>query len=72
MLTIGQKFPQFTLTGVVSSAAEGAFKPITNDSYKGKWLVLFAWPKDFTFVCPTEISGFCKKNAEFQKLNAQP
>ncbi|MFH1158664.1 MAG: peroxiredoxin [Pseudomonadota bacterium] len=71
MLTVGQKFPEFKLTGVVSSDQDGAFKEITNASYKGKWLVVFAWPKDFTFVCPTEISTFGKMNKEFESRNAQ-
>jgi alkyl hydroperoxide reductase subunit AhpC len=71
MLTIGQKFPQFSLTGVTSSDAKNAFTPITNETYKGKWLVVFAWPKDFTFVCPTEIAAFCKKNKEFQDRDCQ-
>ncbi len=71
MLTIGQKFPQFNLTGVVSSDPNTAFQTVNNETYKGKWLVLFAWPKDFTFVCPTEIAGFCKKNGEFKDRDAQ-
>ena len=71
MLTIGQKFPEFNLTGVVSSEQKTAFKPLSNSSFKGKWLVLFAWPKDFTFVCPTEIAGFGKLNKEFQDRDAQ-
>jgi lipoyl-dependent peroxiredoxin subunit C len=71
MLTIGQKFPEFNLTGVVSSDPKTAFQPITNDSYKGKWLVLFAWPKDFTFVCPTEIASFGKMNREFADRDTQ-
>jgi peroxiredoxin (alkyl hydroperoxide reductase subunit C) len=71
MLTIGHKFPEFNLTGVVSADAKTAFKPITNATYKGKWLVVFAWPKDFTFVCPTEIAAFGKLNKEFQDRDAQ-
>jgi lipoyl-dependent peroxiredoxin subunit C len=71
MLTIGQKFPSFNLTGVVSSDPKTAFETINNDSYKGKWLVLFAWPKDFTFVCPTEIAAFGKMNREFADRDAQ-
>jgi peroxiredoxin (alkyl hydroperoxide reductase subunit C) len=71
MLTIGQKFPEFNLTGVVSADAQTAFKPFTNASFKGKWLVVFAWPKDFTFVCPTEISAFGKMNKDFQDRDAQ-
>ncbi|MBI1215969.1 MAG: redoxin domain-containing protein [Alphaproteobacteria bacterium] len=71
MLTIGQQFPQFKLTGVVSSDEKNAFTDISNDTYKGKWLVLFAWPKDFTFVCPTEIAAFGKMNREFADRDAQ-
>jgi peroxiredoxin (alkyl hydroperoxide reductase subunit C) len=72
MLTIGQKFPEFKLTGVVSADPETAFqKNITRDTYKGKWLVVFAWPKDFTFVCPTEIAGFGAINKEFTDRNTQ-
>jgi lipoyl-dependent peroxiredoxin subunit C len=71
MLTIGQKFPEFNLTGVVSSDPKTAFKPMTNASFKGKWLVVFAWPKDFTFVCPTEIAGFGKLNKDFADRDAQ-
>ncbi len=71
MLTIGNKFPEFNLTGVVSSDQKTAFKPINNASYKGKWLVVFSWPKDFTFVCPTELAGFCKLNKEFSDRDAQ-
>ena len=71
MMTIGQKFPEFKLTGVVSSDAATAFKEITNATYKGKWLVVFAWPKDFTFVCPTEIATFGALNKDFESRNAQ-
>ena len=71
MLTIGQKFPEFKLTGVVSSSQDSAFKEITNATYKGKWLVVFAWPKDFTFVCPTEIEAFGNLNKDFESRGAQ-
>ena len=71
MLGIGQKFPEFALTGVVSSELSSAFKPLTSASFKGKWKVVFFWPKDFTFVCPTEIAGFGKLNKEFEARDAQ-
>ena len=71
MLTIGQKLPEFSLTGVVSSDPKTAFETITNNTYKGKWLVLFAWPKDFTFVCPTEIAAFGKLNRDFADRDTQ-
>ncbi len=71
MLTIGHAFPEFELTGVVSEDPKTAFKKINNGTYKGKWLVVFAWPKDFTFVCPTEIAGFGACTKDFAASNAQ-
>lgn len=71
MLTVGQKFPSFALKAVISNDIANAFTTISDQSDGGKWKVFFFWPKDFTFVCPTEISGFCDLNAEFQKRNAQ-
>jgi peroxiredoxin (alkyl hydroperoxide reductase subunit C) len=71
MLGIGQEFPEFALTGVVSSDLSNAFKPFTSASFKGKWKIVFFWPKDFTFVCPTEIAGFGKLNKEFAARDAQ-
>jgi len=71
MLSIGQKFPQFSLTGVVSSDLKNAFQPFTQDSFQGKWQVVFFWPKDFTFVCPTEIAAFGKLDKEFKARDAQ-
>lgn len=71
MLSIGQKFPEFSLTGVVSNDINSAFKPFDQDSFAGKWRVVFFWPKDFTFVCPTEIAAFGKLNREFADRDAQ-
>jgi lipoyl-dependent peroxiredoxin subunit C len=71
MLGIGRKFPEFKLTGVVSNDMQKAFQDVSNDTYAGKWLVVFFWPKDFTFVCPTEIAGFGKLNREFTDRDAQ-
>ena len=71
MLGIGQKFPTFALTGVVSNDLEKAFKPIDNATFAGKWQVFFFWPKDFTFVCPTEIAAFGKLEKEFRARDAQ-
>ncbi len=66
MLTIGDKFPSFNLKGVVSSDMKTAFKDFDNSADAGKWKIFFFWPKDFTFVCPTEIAGFDKLNSEFK------
>ncbi|MDP2666098.1 MAG: peroxiredoxin [Candidatus Diapherotrites archaeon] len=66
MSIVGQKAPEFKSEAYV----DGHFKPISLSDYKGKWVVLFFYPEDFTFVCPTEIRGFAKKEEEFKKLNA--
>jgi peroxiredoxin (alkyl hydroperoxide reductase subunit C) len=71
MLTVGDKLPAFALTAVSGTDPRSAFTPATNESYAGKWLVLFAWPKDFTFVCPTEIVGFDDLGREFRDRDAQ-
>ncbi len=71
MIGIGKKFPEFSLQGVVSNDINTAFKKIDQKTYKGKWLVVFFWPKDFTFVCPTEIAEFGKLNKQFQDRDAQ-
>ena len=71
MYTVGQKFPDFSLQAVVSTAPGKEFKEVTNETHAGKWRVIFFWPMDFTFVCPTEIAEFGRKNAEFAERNAQ-
>src|SRR5712692_1240592 len=71
MLTVGDKLPPVALTAVSGTDPRAAFLPVTNDTYAGKWLVLFAWPKDFTFVCPTEIVGFNELNGEFADRDTQ-
>lgn len=71
MLKIGDQFPDFSIMATVSTDPKAAFKTITNKSYPGKWLVVFSWPKDFTFVCPTEIAAFGKMNGEFLERDAQ-
>jgi peroxiredoxin (alkyl hydroperoxide reductase subunit C) len=71
MLGIGKKFPQFNLKATVSTDLKSAFANIDNNTYKGKWLVVFFYPKDFTFVCPTEIKGFADLNGKFKDRDAQ-
>ena len=53
MVQVGQQAPDFGLKGVV----DGEFVDVTLSDYRGKWVVLFFYPLDFTFVCPTEIQG---------------
>ncbi len=71
MLSIGQRFPEFSLTGVVSNDVSNAFQTFTDQSFPDKWLVVFFWPKDFTFVCPTEIAAFGQLEKAFQERDAQ-
>src|ERR1700740_3393777 len=71
MLTIGDTFPDFSLQAVVSTTPKDAFTQIDRAASKGKWKIVFFWPKDFTFVCPTEIAAFGKLNDEFEDRDAQ-
>lgn len=71
MLTVQDQLPSFQLQAVTSLNKGGEFESITDKSYPGKWLVLFLWPMDFTFVCPTEIAEFGKKNAAFRERDTQ-
>ena len=71
MLTVGDRLPEFALKACVSLKKGEEFADITHRSYAGKWLVLFAWPMDFTFICPTEIAEFGKQNADFKDRDAQ-
>lgn len=71
MLTVGNKFPEFHLKATVSTDVKTAFTDISNESYPDKWTLFFFWPKDFTFVCPTEIKAFGDLNEEFSDRDAQ-
>jgi alkyl hydroperoxide reductase subunit AhpC len=70
MLTVGDRIPQFDLQAVVALEQDKAFARFTDKSDAGKWKVIFFWPKDFTFVCPTEIAAFGKLNREFNDRDA--
>jgi lipoyl-dependent peroxiredoxin subunit C len=79
LLTIGDQFPAYRLTALIggdlskvdAEEPEDYFTTISSDDYPGKWRVVFFWPKDFTFVCPTEIATFAKLNDEFEDRDAQ-
>jgi alkyl hydroperoxide reductase subunit AhpC len=71
MITVGDKLPPFALTAVVGLEEGREFSTVTDGSYPGKWLVLFAWPMDFTFVCPTEIAEFGRRKGDFADREAQ-
>jgi peroxiredoxin (alkyl hydroperoxide reductase subunit C) len=70
MLIVGDTFPEFDLKAVVSRDPKTAFEQINRDTAKDKWKVVFFWPKDFTFVCPTEIKAFGDINEEFADRDA--
>ncbi len=75
MLGIGDTVPPFTITGVKpgfnkhEENGKSAFEKITEQSFAGQWKVFFFYPKDFTFVCPTEIAEFARLNSEFADRN---
>lgn len=79
LLTIGDQFPAYRLTALVPGdlskvdAKQPAdyFTTVSSDDHPGKWRVVFFWPKDFTFVCPTEIATFGKLNDEFADRDTQ-
>jgi lipoyl-dependent peroxiredoxin subunit C len=76
MAGIGEKIPNFSVTGVKPGfenhveKGESAFETLTEASFPGKWKIIFFYPKDFTFVCPTEIAEFARLNSEFADRDA--
>jgi peroxiredoxin (alkyl hydroperoxide reductase subunit C) len=70
-LGVGEQFPKFHVKATVSNDIDTAFVEINNDTYKGKWKVVFFYPKDFTFVCPTEIKAFGDLVSEFSDRDCQ-
>lgn len=76
MLGIGDKLPSFEIIGVkpgfneIYENGDEAFEKLTEASFPGKWKVIFFYPKDFTFVCPTEIAEFARLANDFAARNA--
>ena len=70
LLGIGEKFPQFAMQACVSLEKGKEFAVVDNNQMKGKWNVMFFWPLDFTFVCPTEIAEFNKELPNFRERGA--
>ncbi|MFZ5351145.1 MAG: peroxiredoxin [Bacillota bacterium] len=66
---VGNKAPDFTMKAVTGDGRD--FISVSLESYKGKWLVMFFYPLDFTFVCPTEITGFSKRLDDYKKEGAE-
>jgi lipoyl-dependent peroxiredoxin subunit C len=71
MIGVGEKIPDFTVPACVSLEKGKEFKNISSEDLAGNWAVLFFWPMDFTFVCPTEIAEFNKQLSEFEERDAQ-
>ena len=76
MKTVGDKLDPFKVTGVKpgfnqhEEKGQSAFEAITEKSFEGKWKIIYFYPKDFTFVCPTEIVGFDKLAGQFAERDA--
>jgi peroxiredoxin (alkyl hydroperoxide reductase subunit C) len=71
MLSVGDRFPEYKLWSTVATEPGREFAVLTPASHAGKWRVVFFWPMDFTFVCPTEIAGFGKRARDFAERGAQ-
>jgi peroxiredoxin (alkyl hydroperoxide reductase subunit C) len=73
MLGVGEKFPSFSLTATVGIERDPAvaFKTVTDAEFGDKWKVYFFWPKDFMFICPTEIAAFGKFAKQFEERQVQ-
>ena len=70
MIGVGSKFPQFKTIATVSLEKGKEFKDISTSDINGRWSVFFFWPKDFTFVCPTEIAAFNNEVKSFKDRGA--
>ena len=66
-LRVGQEAPDFSASAVIDQE----FKDIKLSDFRGKWVVLFFYPLDFTFVCPTEITAFSDRYSDFSSLNTE-
>jgi peroxiredoxin 2/4 len=71
MIKVGKRAPDFRLPSTKDATDKATLgKEVTLSDYRGKWLVLFFYPKDFTVICPTEIVSFSDRYPEFERLNA--
>jgi peroxiredoxin (alkyl hydroperoxide reductase subunit C) len=70
MIIPGSKFPEFKTSACVGTEPGREFKDISSHDFAGKWIVLYTYPKDFTFVCPTEIAEFDELRNTFEERNA--
>ncbi len=70
MLRLNQPAPDFKLPAYQKGLKDD-YRDLSLKEFKGKWIILFFYPRDFTFVCPTEIEGFAKMEKDFEKINTQ-
>ncbi len=68
---VGMPSPGFSLEGVVGTTPGKEFRTVSLADFRGKWLVFFFYPADFTFICPTEIKGFNSALEKFKELGAE-
>ncbi len=71
LLSIGEKFPSFKMPAVVSLEKGKEFVELSEKDLARKWSVVFFWPMDFTFICPTEIAEFNKELKNFRNRDAE-
>jgi peroxiredoxin (alkyl hydroperoxide reductase subunit C) len=71
MRSVGETFPSFRLQAVVGTEPGREFRELDERAFPGKWKVVFFWPMDFTFVCPTEIAEFGRRAADFRRRDAE-
>ena len=70
MITPGTLLPRFSTNACVSTKEGEEFRTVNSDDFDGEWAVIYSYPKDFTFVCPTEIVEFDRNLGEFEKRRA--
>lgn len=71
LLGLGERFPEFSVHACVSAESGSEFRIVDSHNLKEKWAVIFFWPLDFTFVCPTELVEFDRALPQCHKLNAR-
>ncbi len=71
LLSVGEKFPAFSVAACVSLEKGKEFKTVQSQDLVGQWSIIFFWPMDFTFVCPTELAEFNKELRSFQERSAK-
>ncbi|NUP05770.1 MAG: peroxiredoxin [Polyangiaceae bacterium] len=70
MIAVGSRFPEFKVPACVGIEPGKEFKDVSSKDFPGKWLVFYTYPKDFTFVCPTEILEFDRHRHDFEERQA--